>query len=170
MAHDKIILEFSLNKHPFSKFIPMLGHGEYSHVSVVWNKDTLFSARFKHGVGIHKLNTNNYINQEYWGIKADSRMVKKWLLSQGGKGYDNHGVLRFVRMLFFLKPSDSRFFCSELAFIASFVVNPYFSSNFSRINPSTIDVLTLRQMLCFEAEMENPNVEYLGTELTREML
>jgi hypothetical protein len=170
MAHDKIILEFSLNKHPLSALIPKVVKGEYSHVSVVWDKNTLFSARFKHGVGSHNLNTDNYIKQEYWGIKANSSAVKKWLLSQEGKGYDNHGVLRFISMFYFFQPSDSRFFCSELAFIASFVINPYFSSNFSRINPSTIDVLTLRQMLCFESEMENPNVEYLGTELTREML
>lgn len=170
MVKDRIILEFSLNKHPLSSMIPKVMQGEYSHVSVVWDENTLFSARFRHGVGPHELNTENYIKKEYWAVKAASGYIRNWLRQQVGKGYDNKGVLRFLNFFYALSQSQNRFFCSELAFTAAFVNNPYFRSKFKRIDPSTVDVLTLRQMLMLLSEMKYPPVSYLGNTLTKDML
>ena len=170
MVKDRIILEFSLNRHPLSSMIPKVMQGEYSHVSVVWGENTLFSARFMHGVGTHELNTENYIKQEYWAVKASSGPVRNWLRQQMGKGYDNKGVLRFLNIFYALAQSKNRFFCSELAFTAVFVNNPYFRSKFKHIDPSTVDVLGFRQMLILLSEMKYSPVSYLGNTLTKDML
>jgi hypothetical protein len=170
MVKDRIILEFSLNKHPLSSMIPKVMQGEYSHVSVVWDENTLFSARFIHGVGPHEFNTENYVKQEYWAVNASSSRVCNWLRQQLGKGYDNKGVLRFLNIFYALSQSQDRFFCSELAFSAAFVNNPYFRSKFKRIDPSTVDVLTLRQMLMLLSGMKYPSVSYLGNTLTKDVL
>lgn len=98
--------------------IRFFSRSKYAHVSIAFPNGDLYEAVPFKGCRKTKLSSTKGVTPFMLkpGVNLDTRLVRQYLESELGTGYDYLGVLAFV--LGCVKESVSRMFCSEWTFNA----------------------------------------------------
>jgi hypothetical protein len=113
LGRQKMKIVFHKGVWPWDWAIRVFSMGRFSHCEVIFSDGMWFSSRPGKGTAykVRKLD-DNWEVLDLWVSPEVEAEVRKWCDSENNCPYDWLGVARFV--LGFLKPSEERWFCSEI--------------------------------------------------------
>lgn len=162
---NRLIIEFSKTKYIGSEIISYFTRGEYSHVSIVLDSNTLLSPKMGKGVHVHDLDTSIYVKQEYWAIEGNPKQAIKWAREQIGSGYDYSGAAGFLSLFSFLDHRESKYHCSEFASQAIRRSKMFSQNNIDKYETWKIDPAELWRYFKLLSYLHNSPVMFLGSKL-----